>query len=178
MNVDRLCEFCSRTFQPTGRNAGRERFCTKECRVKFFNRGQLGSLVEIACVSCGVMFMPQRSNARACSVACREKAWHRQDYEKNKQKCSQNAKAIAKKRRHETIQAYGGKCVCCGETHEEFLTIDHVYGGGAKERRLYGGCIYARLKRLGFPKDDYRCLCMNCNWSFGKWGYCPHKEKV
>jgi len=79
--------------------------------------------------------------------------------------------------------AYGGnppKCACCGETHIEFLTLDHINGGGSKERNnrkqgSYG--IYRRLKREGFPKG-FRVLCMNCNWAYGKWGYCPHKKEL
>jgi len=73
---------------------------------------------------------------------------------------------------------YGGdppKCTCCGETHMEFLTIDHINGGGSKDRKkgLIGHDFYAWLIRNGYP-EGYRVLCMNCNFSLGHWGYCPH----
>ena len=73
--------------------------------------------------------------------------------------------------------AYGGACDCCGETRREFLCIDHIYGGGSKERRAThkGGIVFYRhLAKLGFPKDKYRILCHNCNQSMGVHGYCPH----
>ncbi len=66
------------------------------------------------------------------------------------------------------IIAYGDKCIICGETHYNFLGIDHVNGGGTKHRESIGGSgrrFYAWLKRQGWPKDSYRLLCSNCNCS-------------
>jgi transposase-like protein len=81
--------------------------------------------------------------------------------------------------RRETFRAYGDECECCGEKHLEFLTIDHIHGGGSKERRESGGTggginFYRKLAKLGFPKDKYRLLCFNCNCALGIHGYCPH----
>jgi len=78
--------------------------------------------------------------------------------------------------RQEVIEHYGGKCVCCGEEHIEFLCIDHVKGGGTQERRdnnKRGSAFYLYLRRHGYP-EGYRLLCQNCNFSIGKYGYCPH----
>jgi hypothetical protein len=74
------------------------------------------------------------------------------------------------------IAAYGGKCECCGETHWQLLTIDHINGDGHLHRRKVGKGrkIYKDLIRLGFPKDNYRLLCFNCNIARGFYGYCPH----
>src|SRR5713101_335182 len=78
-----------------------------------------------------------------------------------------------RRRRMEVLLAYGGECLCCGETQYEFLVIDHINGGGNEERKhCYN--IYAKLKRLGYP-IGYRVLCHNCNASFGAWGRCPHE---
>lgn len=76
----------------------------------------------------------------------------------------------------EVIAAYGGKCECCGEAHIEFMTIDHINGDGAAHRARCGKGrkVYADIKRQGFPKDKYRCLCLNCNIALGFYGYCPH----
>lgn len=72
------------------------------------------------------------------------------------------------------------KCVCCGEDELEFLTLDHIKGGGTRERAQHqhrSGCaMYARLKRLAYP-SGYRTLCHNCNASFGQYGYCPHRQQ-
>ena len=80
----------------------------------------------------------------------------------------------------ETINAYGGKCSCCGETIIEFLTIDHVLGGGTqhlKSLRRRGTLFYVWLKQQGFPQGDYQCHCWNCNCAKGMFGVCPHQRK-
>lgn len=77
--------------------------------------------------------------------------------------------------RREVILKYGGKCACCGEQQYEFLSLDHVNGGGGVERRLYGqSSTYYRVKREGFPKT-FRVLCHNCNLARGFYSYCPHE---
>lgn len=79
--------------------------------------------------------------------------------------------------RREVIEAYGGKCVCCGESHWEFLTLDHPNGDGQEDRdkyRMQTGQIYGWAKKNGFPKI-YRILCMNCNWIRRFGGICPHQ---
>lgn len=83
----------------------------------------------------------------------------------------------------QVFEAYGGaRCACCGDDHLEFLSIDHINGDGAQHRRqmtngrsrVYGN-IYGWLKTNGFP-PGFRVLCMNCNFSLGKHGYCPHGD--
>lgn len=83
--------------------------------------------------------------------------------------------AVEKKRRvkAEVLAAYGGRCACCGEATPEFLAVDHINGLGARKRE---GAIYSFLKARGFPKDNYRLLCHNCNTSKGLLGFCPHVE--
>jgi hypothetical protein len=82
------------------------------------------------------------------------------------------------KLRSEIITAYGGCCKCCGDSHEEFLTIDHIGGRGCHDRFDVGMKLYRVLRRQGFPQDKFRLLCMNCNFSFGMRGYCPHQQKL
>jgi len=81
--------------------------------------------------------------------------------------------------RNKIIKEYGGVCVCCGEEHIEFLSIDHIGGGGTKHRKVLGGgtSFFLWLKENDFPKDNYRLLCMNCNWARGRYGYCPHENE-
>jgi 5-methylcytosine-specific restriction endonuclease McrA len=73
------------------------------------------------------------------------------------------------------IEAYGGKCACCGESTYEFLTIDHI-NGRDKGDKLMGAALYRALKNQGFPKDNYQLLCFNCNSAKGLYGQCPHKK--
>ncbi len=78
------------------------------------------------------------------------------------------------------IEAYGGKCQCCGESNIEFLSIDHINGGGRQHRISVSspGCaFYLWLRRNGYPKKEFRALCCNCNQSIGLYGYCPHKSQ-
>jgi hypothetical protein len=69
-------------------------------------------------------------------------------------------------------------CCCCGEKHFEFLAIDHINGGGNKHRKQLGlksggASFYRWLIKNHFPAG-YRVLCVNCNFSLGAYGYCPH----
>jgi hypothetical protein len=75
------------------------------------------------------------------------------------------------------IEAYGGRCVCCGESHPYFLTLDHVNGDGAAEKRTYpSGSTVRWAYKNGFP-DSLRLLCWNCNCAryFRGDGGCPHE---
>lgn len=69
------------------------------------------------------------------------------------------------------------KCVCCGESTLEFLTIDHINNDGAEHRRqfnLQGPKILNWIIRNSFP-EGFQVLCWNCNW--GKQVnnvICPH----
>jgi len=70
------------------------------------------------------------------------------------------------------------KCSCCGESNIEFLTIDHINGGGSKHRKQIGANNINRwLIKNNFPVG-YRILCMNCNFSIGVHGYCPHNKII
>ena len=77
---------------------------------------------------------------------------------------------------------YGKQCICCGEAHEEFLTIDHAHGGGSRHRqelRAEGGAVYKLYEWLvenGFP-DGYQLLCFNCNIAKAQHGQCPHERE-
>lgn len=75
---------------------------------------------------------------------------------------------------------YGKKCVCCGEGHIEFLTIDHINNDGNKHRRELSGSskagtwFYKWLMNNNFP-NGFQILCWNCNWG-KRLGGCPHKK--
>jgi hypothetical protein len=96
--------------------------------------------------------------------------------------CKKHTQAENKETRQlvrlEVLIHYGGslpKCECCGENRLEFLSIDHTKNDGAKQRKDDPSSIkiYAWLKRNNFPQG-YRVLCMNCNFAYGRYGYCPH----
>jgi hypothetical protein len=94
---------------------------------------------------------------------------------------SRKRKERNKRDRIAALEAYSNgspRCQCCGETHIEFLTIDHINGGGGKHRRELGkssGRVFRWLRNNGYP-EGFRVLCINCNWSRGLYGYCPHEQ--
>lgn len=82
--------------------------------------------------------------------------------------------------KQQVMDAYGGRCTCCGESNLIFLAIDHINGGGALERRRKGrngggSRIYMRLRREGWP-EGFQVLCFNCNWAKANGG-CPHQTQ-
>jgi hypothetical protein len=105
----------------------------------------------------------------------------------SKDQCEQCYKKYIDKReakKRQIFDAYGGcVCVCCQETNLEFLTLDHKEGGGNQHRkqlsngksRVSGSGFYNWIIKQNFP-IGFQVLCMNCNFSLGKFGYCPHKE--
>lgn len=82
--------------------------------------------------------------------------------------------------RYRCLAAYSNglpSCACCEEETFEFLTLDHIDGGGNEARRREGHrggtAQYSRLSRQGFP-PGYQVLCWNCNAAKGLYGECPH----
>lgn len=82
------------------------------------------------------------------------------------------------KMREAILNAYGHRCVCCGETEEAFLTLEHVNGDGAAHRKLHGvNKVYADVIAEGFP-DKYTLLCWNCNCAKRNGKHCPHEFQL
>ena len=83
-----------------------------------------------------------------------------------------------RRNRIRVLEHYGNKCVCCGETTYEFLTLDHKNNDGAIERKKDKFCTRAYyVIKKGFP-DNLQILCYNCNMSKGHHGICPHQRLV
>ena len=103
--------------------------------------------------------------------------YKREWYYKNRES---ELKRIKKKRselRKHVIAVYGNKCVCCDESIYEFLTVDHVHGGGSKHRRKIGAAnILREIIKEGYP-DKYQILCYNCNCAKAFSKVCPHNKQ-
>jgi hypothetical protein len=112
-------------------------------------------------------------------MSARTRELYYQNHEHVKSYKREHARRWGRKLKAEVIAAYGGKCVCCGITEFAFLTIDHIHGGGEAHRRKVGmgKNFYRWLKRNGFPQEEFRLLCFNCNCARGHLGYCPHERK-
>lgn len=89
-------------------------------------------------------------------------------YRKNKTRIAKRHKQWAKKQRLELIKLLGGKCIWCGESDWRCLQIDHVHGGGRKERKKFKGSTTSYysfvIKQIKAGSKDYQLLCANCNW--------------
>jgi hypothetical protein len=76
----------------------------------------------------------------------------------------------------EVLSAYGGaKCVCCGETLFEGLTIDHIGGDGSAHRKEIGNTLYPWLKKNNYP-PGFQVLCGTCNMAKRTSDHCPHED--
>lgn len=81
--------------------------------------------------------------------------------------------------RQEVVRAYGGVCECCREASWEFLTLDHICGGGKQHRASFGegAHFYHALRKQGWPRENLRLLCYNCNLGRSRCGgVCPHQQ--
>lgn len=70
------------------------------------------------------------------------------------------------KLRRKTIEVLGGKCAKCGITDSRVLQIDHINGGGCRQKRTTSNTTWYRqiVKDPESAKVVYQILCANCNW--------------
>ena len=153
-----ICESCHQEFiqSPYYHRLQPQRYCSDECRKDGFS-----------------LYIKDYMN----------NYWktHPKEYEKM---CFQHLSRMQKLRTL-VIEHYGKKCACCGESHIEFLTIDHINGGGNRLRKSLKSYTsyyeYYRILKENYPAD-IQVLCMNCNFAkreyTGKHG-CPvhHPEE-
>lgn len=73
-----------------------------------------------------------------------------------------------KRERITVINSFGGKCVHCGFSDMRALQIDHINGGGCKEKRGWKSSdkLYYTYLLESFlnGENKYQLLCANCNW--------------
>jgi rubrerythrin len=82
---------------------------------------------------------------------------------------SRSTKALYERRLRARLMGLlgGWRCRECGETDPSVLTIDHVNGGGAEERRQMNGYPLVIRYYLSHPNEAQRklqILCRSCNW--------------
>jgi len=69
--------------------------------------------------------------------------------------------------RSSIFEFFNNKCVNCGFNDIRALQIDHINGGGSKERKLIGAnsTFYKQVfESLTNKENKYQLLCANCNW--------------
>jgi hypothetical protein len=85
---------------------------------------------------------------------------------KNKDKMNLYAREHQREIRIKVIEMMGGKCVKCGFEDIRALQIDHIDGGGYKERKEASSKNFNRrvIKSLETGEIKFQLLCANCNW--------------
>lgn len=94
---------------------------------------------------------------------------HKKRYKINSEKSKRYTKEYNLKLKQEVINYYGGKCTCCNETRLDFLALDHINGGGTKQKKQLRSehkaqNMYAWAKNNNYPKI-FQIMCHNCNMS-------------
>ena len=149
--------------EPTSQEQKTCRVCKRSLPIAVFpTENKKTGRLDTRCRECGTKY---------------QVAWEKRNRAKRNSIVRKNCSVL----KSEMIDAYGGMCVCCGESRFEFLSIDHVRGNGSRQRReaigkghLNGSAFYRWLKRNGWPKEEFRLLCYNCNLALGLYGRCPH----
>ena len=94
-----------------------------------------------------------------------DRMWQKKWEQANPDAARKNYLLWSRQHKLKVIEAYGGKCCQCGENISDFLELDHVNGGGQKDKRL--AYLYTALVQ----KNNYKhpeglplqLLCSNCN---------------
>ncbi len=113
------------------------------------------------CVRCGgPNSTPETINCPPCRdrASQEQRARYQADIEKHRQRGIE----YARRARLRAIEAYGGACVCCGETHTTYLQFDHIHGDGRRHLKQERRMLHNILKREGWP-DYIQLLCANCH---------------
>ena len=151
---------CIQCSKPIVAQRNTRKFCGNACGMNY--RYKHVKFEDRQCIQCSTTFTPIGSNNRFCTINCGRK-YH--------------SKEARTKYRKRILTMYGNKCSCCGETKKEFLTIEHLNGGGRKHRSGRGSETVYREIAQEYRPDLYAILCMNCNHAKGIYGFCPHEKE-
>lgn len=176
------CIICNREFEvKKGKRSSSAKTCSLECSIKnnhlhkknYYSKNRKEILIKSK-----KYYEEQRKRSHDWYYANIKR--RRLYMDENKNKINDDQKKRRLKRRVIVLIHYGGnppKCVCCGETLIEFLTIDHINNNGAKHRDIIGKsghALYDWLIKNNFP-EGYQVMCWNCNWAKSHGG-CPHQK--
>ena|SRR3990167_6960303 len=76
-----------------------------------------------------------------------------------------NTKDYYRRKRTATLELLGGKCIRCGFSDYRALQVDHINGGGVKERKTTNSNYWNFVIRSVLNKENkFQLLCANCNW--------------
>lgn len=129
----------------------------------------------LKCPQCGKEFLQKTAWQKCCSKQCYRKfskaetqKWSREYYKKNKKRINLQNKMLLAVYKREIFRLLGDKCNICGDTNWKHLQIDHIEGGGYRERIKNGYFLGTKnyvyiLNEIKRGKKKYQLLCANCN---------------
>lgn len=140
--------------------------------------GQMRAAGKMSCERClgrrKELTEKHKANGVCISCQCRPSESGHVTCDRCFEKARVKGRQIRTRYRKAVMGHYGGKCACCGESHDEFLTIDHKDNDGAEHRKVVdGAALYRWLMKNGYP-ENFQILCYNCNIAKGRYGTCPH----
>ncbi|KKK81676.1 hypothetical protein LCGC14_2811060 [marine sediment metagenome] len=127
----------------------------------------------------------QNKKCRSCHAAY-QREWNRKHperfretgrryYRNHRDKVLARAAIRRSQLRIAAFEHYGFVCLCCGETEDAFLTIDHIVRPD-KKTNYEKKALYQLLKAKNYPAG-FQTLCCNCNMAKGIYGLCPHQAE-
>jgi hypothetical protein len=188
------CRTCAKKYQRHWQTKNKQRYLAYLDRWRTLKKKGIRMRAGLPhCQLCGErnpdQFVAQN---KSCCVTCRKRyhrayvakhkdqllaywrKYHHKDRDRRNASRRKNAHLQTRLQKLQVLQAYGGKCECCGETRWALLTIEHKRNDGSQDRR---NNFYKRLIQRGCPKNlGLGVLCYNCNCSKGHFRICPHKD--
>ena len=110
------------------------------------------------CRACKAAYANRRYHENPSRHRKSADAWAKKNYEKIKAATTK----YRRKKRLEVVDYLGGKCTACGLDEVCCLQIDHIDGGGNKERKKITDKQIQ--KKILAGAKGYQLLCANCNW--------------
>ena len=138
---------------------GRAKICT-QCGLEkpwgeFYSNSKTHDYVQAACKECHKKKRKQYYHARQ----------QNNPIFKAKRKRTKRIRYLADK--GQVFEILGKQCALCGDNYIFALSVDHINGNGAEERKRGERTLSLYKKIIDAPVDalvHYRTLCMKCNW--------------
>lgn len=100
-----------------------------------------------------------RKSSAITSVKYRTKLAKIEEVKQKRKKIRNKQYALLK---NKVFKVLGSQCKRCKIKDRRVLQIDHIAGGGTRERKKHGSIKI--LKKILDGEKGYQLLCANCNW--------------
>ena len=118
------------------------------------------------------IFMPAFCTKEGCTSRCHALLlckihYNRKNRITNRHKIIKQRGFSVNGKRFALLQMLGAECARCGYRDIRALQLDHINGGGCKERKEMGHNTKLNNYYWSHPEEAFRklqVLCANCNW--------------